>query len=103
MANKAKGKTDNELQVDPIDTPAEGGSPVDDSDQVVATVVSDGLALINAGRSKIDAAMAIYRQIEHLPQQTIVRAFIDGATLTEKGALTYWYNCRRKLARERRG
>ena len=34
------------------------------------------------------------------PKEVIVAAFIEGATLTEKGALTYWYNCRRKAAKE---
>jgi len=30
----------------------------------------------------------------------VVAAFIKGASLTEKGALTYWYNCKRKAAKE---
>jgi hypothetical protein len=46
--------------------------------------------------------MAIFRHLEAMPQATITKAFVEGATLTEKGALTYWYNCRRRLAIERR-
>ena len=29
-------------------------------------------------------------------KDVVIAAFIQGATLTEKGAVTYWYNCRRK-------
>ncbi|PHR85800.1 MAG: hypothetical protein COA76_17410 [Moritella sp.] len=36
-----------------------------------------------------------------MPTETVVKAFVDGATLTPKGALTYWYNCRRKLQKEK--
>jgi hypothetical protein len=86
MASKKKVKTE----------------PVPENPDIVQEAVSEGRALIEQGKSKIDAAMAIYRKIETMPQDTIVKAFIEGATLTEKGALTYWHNCRRKLVRERR-
>jgi hypothetical protein len=76
--------------------------PTDDNADLIAQAISEGRALVDQGKSKIEAAMAIYRHLELLPQATIVSAFIEGATLTEKGALTYWYNCRRKLAKERR-
>ena len=29
-------------------------------------------------------------------KDVVIAAFVQGATLTEKGAVTYWYNCRRK-------
>lgn len=45
--------------------------------------------------------MAIYAKIEEESQETIVKAFVEGASLTEKGALTYWYNCRRKVRKQR--
>jgi hypothetical protein len=66
----------------------------------VAEAIKEGQALIAQGKTKIDAAMAIYRLIEDHSQETLVRAFVEGAALTERGALTYWYNCRRKRARE---
>ena len=44
--------------------------------------------------------MAIFRAIGNQPQDIVLQAFVDGATLTPKGALTYWYNCKRKLARD---
>ena len=70
--------------------------------EIIQAAITEGRALIEQGKSKIEAAMAIFRHLQTMPQETIVSAFIEGATLTEKGALTYWYNCRRKLARERR-
>lgn len=69
---------------------------------IIEEAISEGKKLIAAGKSKIDTALAIYAKLEGMEQDVIVRAFIEGATLTEKGALTYWYNCRRRLAKERR-
>ena len=71
------------------------------SDDLITQAVLEGQTLIAEGRPKVEAAMAIYRLLENSPQETIITAFIDGASLTPKGALTYWYNCRRKLSRER--
>ncbi len=71
------------------------------SDDLIAQAIHEGQTLIAEGRPKVEAAMAIYRLLENSPQETIITAFIDGASLTPKGALTYWYNCRRKLSRER--
>jgi hypothetical protein len=51
-------------------------------------------------RRKVEAAMAIYRHLHECPQETVINAFVEGAALTPKGALTYWYNCRRKFSRE---
>ncbi len=69
---------------------------------IIQQAIADGKALILEGKPKADAAMAIFRLIGEGFQETVVQAFIEGATLTSKGALTYWYNCRRKLARERK-
>ena len=57
---------------------------------------SEGLAVLKGGKSKADAAWAIYGLLKDEDKELIVAAFIKGATLTEKGALTYWYNCKRK-------
>ena len=69
---------------------------------IIQQAIADGKALILEGKSKADAAMAIFRLIGDGSQETVVQAFVEGATLTPKGALTYWYNCKRKLARERK-
>lgn len=70
--------------------------------ELIEKAVAEGQELIKEGKTKIEAAMAIYRVLEQQGQQVIVDAFVTGANLTEKGALTYWYNCRRRLAKERR-
>ena len=75
----------------------------DDSSDIIKQAIAEGRKLIAEGKTKIDAAMAMYRMIEKVDQDAVVAAFVEGASLTPKGALTYWYNCRRKLARERRG
>lgn len=72
------------------------------NDELIDQAIAEGRAIIAQGGTKIDAAMAIYRLLETMSQAVVLQTFIEGATLTEKGALTYWYNCRRRLARERR-
>ncbi len=69
--------------------------------EAVKAAVAAGKALIDEGKTKAEAAMAIFLKIESQSQETIVKAFVEGATLTEKGALTYWYNCRRKVKKQR--
>jgi len=66
----------------------------------VKHAISQGKALIKEGKSKADAARAIYAILKDEDKDVIVAAFVEGATLTEKGALTYWYNCKRKPAKE---
>lgn len=66
----------------------------------VKNAIAQGQALIKDGKSKADAARAIYSAIKDEGKEVIVAAFIEGATLTEKGALTYWYNCRRRADKE---
>ena len=68
------------------------------SDDLIAQAVLEGQALISEGKTKVEAAMAIYRHLHDCPQQTVINAFVEGASLTPKGALTYWYNCRRKFS-----
>ena len=70
------------------------------SDDLIAQAIAEGQTLIAEGKTKVEAAMAIYRHLQESPQEVVLQAFIDGASLTPKGALTYWYNCRRKLSRE---
>jgi hypothetical protein len=66
----------------------------------VKEAIGQGKALIKDGKSKADAARAIYALISDEEKDVIVAAFVQGATLTEKGALTYWYNCKRKAEKE---
>ena len=66
------------------------------------SAIEQGRLLIDQGKSKTEAAMAIFRLIGDQDQQLVLNAFITGASLTPKGALTYWYNCERKIAKEQK-
>ena len=79
---------------------AEPLKPIDLSKEPMKRAVAHGLAMIGAGKSKADAARAIYAVLATESKDTIVAAFIAGATLTEKGALTYWYNCKRRASKK---
>lgn len=79
----------------------EASKPATVNQDTIDAAIAQGNALIEQGKTKIEA-MAIYKLLKDQPQQTVVDAFIAGARLTNKGALTYWYNCRRKLQKEKR-
>ena len=70
--------------------------------EAIDQAIASGKAIIADGKPKIDAAMSIYIALLGEPQETVVSAFIEGAALTPKGAVTYWYNCRRKFQKEKR-
>lgn len=82
-------------------TKAKASTQASENSDTIKSAIDQGLSLIGEGKPKIEAAMAIFLALEGEPQETVVRAFVDGATLTEKGALTYWYNCRRKVKKQR--
>ncbi len=68
--------------------------------EVIRAAIADGKAIIKDGKTKVEAATAMYAKLKAADRETIVAAFVEGAGLTEKGALTYWYNCRRKAAKQ---
>lgn len=67
----------------------------------VDDIVMAAQAIIEQGKPKIEAAMHIYLALLGRSQDDVVSAFIAGASLTPKGAVTYWYNCKRKHSRMR--
>ncbi|MDP2025617.1 hypothetical protein [Sulfuriferula sp.] len=69
---------------------------IDLNKQSIKEAIAKGKALIKDGKSKADAAMEIFVALKDEDKDVVIAAFIQGATLTEKGAVTYWYNCRRK-------
>lgn len=77
-------------------------SPEQVDPTLITSAIDAGQSIITEGKPKIEAAMVIYRMLEHLDQQTVVGALINGANLTPMGAVTYWYNCRRRLNKERK-
>jgi hypothetical protein len=94
------GATENGSEV--IESSSKSSEPIeiDLSKPTIRAAIDQGKVLIAEGKSKADAARLIFEAIKDEPKEVIVAAFVEGATLTEKGALTYWYNCRRKAAKE---
>ena len=70
---------------------------IDLNKPLIKDAITKGKAIIAEGKSKVDAAMAIYQALNAEEKEVIIAAFVQGATLTEKGAVTYFYNCRRKF------
>lgn len=64
--------------------------------------VAKGLEVIAAGGTKADAARAIYEMLLVEDRDVIIQAFIEGASVTLKGAPTYFYNVKRQLERKQR-
>ena len=73
---------------------------IDLTKEPIKGAIAQGLELIHSGKSKADAARAIFGVLKDEQKDAIVAAFVAGATLTDKGALTYWYNCKRKAKKE---
>ena len=61
-----------------------------------------GQDLIKKEMTKAETSMVMYRLLHEggCDQETIVDAFIKGASLTPMGARTYFYNCKRKYQAE---
>lgn len=49
--------------------------------------------------SKADVARAMFELIADEPREVVAQAFVEGAGLTPKGSVTYYYNCKRKAAK----
>ena len=83
---------------EPATTPVAAVEPkkIDLNKQPIKDAIAKGKALIKEGKSKADAAMVIFEALKAEEKDVVIAAFVQGATLTEKGSVTYWYNCRRK-------
>ncbi len=81
-------------------TPVSTTAPKDEKPafpkETLKQAIADGKALLKEGKPKVEAAMAIYKKLKGADRETVVAAFVEGAGLTQAGAVTYWYNCRRK-------
>ena len=49
--------------------------------------------------TKATIARKMYELIKDESREVIAQAFVDGATLTPKGAMTYYYNAKRSTAK----
>lgn len=83
--------------MDNADTP-EIKSPVNQAQYDIA--IAKGKEILSEGGSKADAARAIYARLLDETREVVLRAFMEGATVTEKGSPTYFYNISRKFKRE---
>jgi hypothetical protein len=64
----------------------------------VKKAVALGRELTKKGdKTKVDVAVEMFQYLEDEPREVIAQAFVDGAGLTPKGAMTYVYNVRRKF------
>jgi len=80
-------------------TPSTTAEPkkIDLNKPAIKEAIAKGKAIIKEGKTKADAAMVIYELLKDEDKEVIAAAFVQGATLTEKGAVTYVYNCKRKF------
>lgn len=86
-----------------MEKPAEKSVPALTSaqKQLIEKSVKQGQAILKEGGSKADAARAMFELIHDLPRDSVIEAFIKGATITPKGAPTYYYNVSRKFKRQK--
>ena len=66
----------------------------------IKKAIAQGKKLIKAGQSKADTSREIYALVKGEDRETILHVFRQGASLTEKGSLTYLYNVKRKLGKK---
>ena len=66
-------------------------------------LISAGLLMPLAGASGCAARGTVnaFDNLDGEDREIVIRAFVEGATLTEKGAPTYFYNITRKARRTR--
>ena len=102
-SDPATSKKENEASASPVvEAKVELVKKIDLTKPLIKDAIAQGKAVIKDGKSKADAARAIYALIKDEPKEVIVAAFVEGATLTPKGSMTYWYNCKRRAAKEDR-
>ena len=66
----------------------------------IKKAIAQGRKLIKSGKSKADTSREIYDLVKDEDRETILHVFRQGASLTEKGSLTYLYNVKRKLGKK---
>ena len=66
----------------------------------VAKATKLGQSQLAEGKTKVEATRAMYPLIKDEGREIICQAFVDGAGLTERGAMTYFYNVVRHFKRE---
>ena len=93
--------TDNQISddhIDPVKNDESSSIQINEalSKPSIKSAIEQGSQMISEGKTKADAARHIFSMIKEESKEIVVAAFVKGASLTDKGALTYWYNCRRR-------
>lgn len=70
-------------------------------EQQYKNTITAAQEIIHTGGSKADAARFIHEALKDEDRDIVLKAFIEGANLTEKGAPTYFYNITQKARRVR--
>ncbi len=65
----------------------------------LVSAISEGKSILRECGSKASAARRIYELIHDEHRDIVLKAFIEGADVTPKGAPTYYYNISRKFKR----
>ena len=73
-------------------TPTKTNTQKANNPEAVAKATKLGNAQIAEGKTKVEATRAMYPLIKDESREIICQAFVDGAGLTERGAMTYFYN-----------
>lgn len=64
----------------------------------IKKAIARGKELTKAGgKTKVDIAREIFNLVKNEDREVVAHVFIHGANLTERGAMTYFYNIRRKM------
>jgi hypothetical protein len=80
------------------DTPVAPIEPFDH--ELYKQAISEGRQILTESGSKAAASRRIFELIHSEPRDIILKAFIEGAEVTPKGAPTYFYNISRKFKRK---
>ena len=76
---------------------------VDLNKDVVKKAVALGKDMLKKGdKTKADVARTMYEMLKSEDKEVVLHAFVQGAGLTEKGAVTYLYNIKRKEKKEKK-
>ncbi len=80
---------------EPSTTPAEPSNP-----ELYQQAIEEGKLILADSGSKASAARRIFELIHTESREIVLRAFIEGAEVTPKGAPNYFYNIQRKFKRK---
>ncbi len=87
------------MTIKPTSTDEEPSDVMPTIPEVVEQAILLGMSVISDGQTKVQAVNTMYPLIADQPKERILKAFVDGAGLTAKGAVTYLYNVRRAVKR----